>query len=162
MKCTQISFVHTHLGVLTSSEFSEASTDWQNRYCLSCSECPSWIKITRQDLQTTMQIQTATTQYSTLLENTEVWHNQIGERTSSVSPQTECLSMYPDDCAKGLKRNEVPWWWVLPLPWHRGSVNEPRAPPPVSSGGTRTTGSSSAGPARTQDEQTSPGVEQKC
>lgn len=45
---------------------------------------------------------------------------------------------------------------LLFSPSHRGTAGEPRAPPPASSAGTRTTGSSSAGPAPTPDEQTSP------
>lgn len=37
-KSLQVAFDITHFGVFTSSEFSEASADWQNMYCLSCSE----------------------------------------------------------------------------------------------------------------------------
>lgn len=50
---------------------------------------------------------------------------------------------------------------ALPLPWHCGTAGESRAPPLVSSGGTRRTGFASAAPALTQGERTSPAGEQR-
>lgn len=70
--------------------------------------------------------------------------------------QKDCIMIKKYSCITEIKTTI--WVFILmSVPWHRGSVGEPRAPPPASSGGTHTTGSSSAEPAPTQDEQTSPG-----
>lgn len=42
-----VASTRTHFGVLTSSELSTASIAWQYRYCLSCSDRPSWKRLKR-------------------------------------------------------------------------------------------------------------------